>query len=485
MTHITGRIPALFAVALATFLTACGGGGGGTTPTAPPAATTTSKVAAGTITGFGSVYVNGVRYDSARATVTMDDSARTEADLKVGMVVQVRGSRDSSGNHTADRIDFDDAVEGPVTAIDATAQRLTVLGQTVQVSATTSFDDNIPGAAFAGLVVGDVVEVSGLPDASGVIEATRIEKKPAGGVFEVTGKASAVNTTARTFAINGLTVNYSTALLEDFGSAGAPRDGDLVEAKGTAFAGGVLTATRVELKSDDRLSPDARGEVEVEGYVTRFVSATDFDVAGRAVTTTSSTTYEFGTAADLGLNIKVEVEGALDAAGVLVARKVQFKRKAGVRIEAQVQSVDTAARTFRVLNTTVAVDASSRLEDKSDLRLRQFRLEDLRAGDWVEIRGSENPPGSNSVYAARLERERPQSEVRLRGFVKTIARPDFTILAIRVATTPSTRFERPESVTITADEFFANAANTIVDVRGSFDGTTLTAQKVELNPGED
>ena len=57
------------------------------------------------------------------------------------------------------------------------------------------------------------------------------------------------------------------------------------------------------------------------------MSSTDFDVNGFPVTTDGQTVFEFeddspATPADLGLNIKVEVEGRVDAMGVLVADKV-------------------------------------------------------------------------------------------------------------------------------------------------------------------
>jgi hypothetical protein len=110
-------------------IAACGGGGGGQvagidgggTPT--PVATVVSK---GTITGFGSVIVNGVHYDSNGADITIDDNPGLESDLAVGDVVVVKGTLSSSGTSgSADSIDFDDAVEGPVSAIDLAGGTIT------------------------------------------------------------------------------------------------------------------------------------------------------------------------------------------------------------------------------------------------------------------------------------------------------------------------------------------------------------------------
>lgn len=481
------RLVALAAVA-ATFLSACGGGGGGASTVTASASGTTSVVTTGVITGFGSVYVNGVRYDTSGAAFEIEGRSGTQAELKVGDVVQLKGRRGADGaNASAERIVHRNSVEGPISAIDATTNRITVLGQTVLVTASTSFDDSISPASLDGLKVGDVIEVSGLPNASAQIEATRIELASANSTFEVVGRIAAFDGTKKQFKINDLVVDYTNATLADFASTG-PKDGDAVEVKGTTLgAAGELLATRVEFLGNKDMRPDgASGEVEIEGLVTRFVSATDFDVAGKPVTTNASTIYRNGTAADLKADARVEVEGTLDANNVLVAKKVEFKRKAGVRIEAAIESIDTATSTFKVLGIDVTVDASTRVEDKGANRSQFFRFADLRAGDPVEVRGIENPAGSGKVVALRLERMKELRETRLRGPVASVNRPTFNVLTAVVTTTDATKFERHEDVNLTADEFFglANLVGTTVDVRGTQNGTVFTATKVEVG-GED
>jgi len=98
-----------------------------------------SAVAArGAITGFGSVIVNGVTYDTSSATFTIDGSDGLQSDLAVGDVIVLIGTVEADGTSpTALSITFDDAVEGPITAIDSVAQTLTVLGQLVRIDAET------------------------------------------------------------------------------------------------------------------------------------------------------------------------------------------------------------------------------------------------------------------------------------------------------------------------------------------------------------
>jgi len=74
-----------------------------------------------------------------------------------------------------------------------------VLGQTVRVSGSTLFDDNIQPASIAGLQVGNIVEVSGFPNAAGEIVASRIQQEAAGSALEVKGIVQSLDMTAHTF----------------------------------------------------------------------------------------------------------------------------------------------------------------------------------------------------------------------------------------------------------------------------------------------
>jgi hypothetical protein len=295
---------------------------------------------------------------------------------------------------------------------------------------------------------------------------------------EVTGFVTALDTVARRFRIGDLVVDYSTATLEDFGAAG-PASGDLVEVKGREFLGdGALRAQEVE-KEDGRDDGASSGdESELEGLVTRFASATDFDVAGRPVTTTAGTVFVGGTADNLGPDVKVEVEGGIDAGGVLVAVKVVFKRSGSVRLAAPVEAVDATAGTLRALGITIVVNSSTRVEDHEDDD-QFFSAADLRVGEWVEVCGYPDPTASSRMVATRLERDDAEDKVELRGPAGDLQQPAFRILGVSVETTPSTEFEDEEQ-SIDAATFFARANGLVVDVEGLWDGASLTADKAEI-----
>jgi hypothetical protein len=459
----------------------CGGGGGGSSPppsggggTNPPTQGIDGVgIAVGPITGFGSVIVNGVRFDTTGAQVRIDDNPGVESDLQVGQVVVLKGRYNSDGTTgTAETIDYNDAVEGPVTTVDLAAGTLGVMGQVVRVTASTVFDNRFANPSLAGIAVGSIVEVSGYPNAAGEIVATRIEPKAAGQSFEVFGTVSSLTSTR--FNLAATVVDYSTAQVAN----GTLTNGACVEVKGSALNGGVLAATRVEVKSCNPNVVDGdRGQVE--GIVTRFASATDFDVGSVRVTTNASTTYERGAASDLRLNLKVEAEGTFDANRTLVARKVQIKPDNSARLLGTVESIDAGAGSVNIFSVRVLVDAGTALEDKSNADLRPFRFADLRTGDYLEVRGFEEAT-AGSMRAVLLEREDLDSRRELQGRATDVASPGFRLIGVAVQTDGATEYRDASDASITAQQFFQQAANRLVKVRGSWDGAAFRATRAEL-----
>jgi len=431
-------------------------------------------VAKGAITGFGSVIVNGVTFDTNNASFTVDGVSGIQSDLSVGHVIIVRGTVNEDGTSpVANTVTFDDAVEGPVSAINLVAQTITVLGQLVHIDADTSFDDSISPASLDGLEVTDFVEVSGFTLADGSISATRIELKAVAGELEVTGAIS--NVAGTMFEINGLTVDFGAAQPQNFPN-GTPENGQLVEAKGDALGGaGELLATQVEFKSDTL--GDNGDRAELEGFITRFVSATDFDVEGVPANTNAQTAYENGSVADLALNRKVEVEGEINAAGVLVAQKIEIKASGFVRIESLVEDVQSDRLT--VLGIEIRVTASTRYEDKSIEDRESLNLSHVVVGNYVEIRGYEDASG---IVATRLERDDDEGEgdVALRGFVDSVNEPDLEILGVTISTIAATVFSDLDGSFLTPTEFFGQANGRLVDVTGTLDGTVITASEAQL-----
>ena len=125
------RAPALL---MSVILASCGGGGGGGSTTAPPPPSTKVTYVTGSISGFGSVIINGVRYESDSATVTKEGKTATQGDLKAGEVITLRAETGADGVPHAKSIEQGRLVQGSVTAIDTAANTLTISGVVVQVT---------------------------------------------------------------------------------------------------------------------------------------------------------------------------------------------------------------------------------------------------------------------------------------------------------------------------------------------------------------
>ncbi len=477
---------------------ACGGGGGassgGITPPPPPPNTggitrTGVAVAVGPITGFGSVIVNGVRYDTSAATFTKDGAAASQSDLSVGHFVVITGTiDDNNGNAVADTVVFDDVVEGPVSSV--TGNTFVVLGQTVIVGANTSMDDTCP-ALLDDLVNVVAVEVSGPVMEDGTINASRVECKTVLGVMEVTGKVSNLNTTDQTFQINALTVDYTGVTPADF-PGGTISNGDLVEAKGTSLGGGgELIATQVEFKGA-RFADNEGDHVEVEGFIADFLSSESFSVSTIPVTTDGNTRYEDGTVLDLGPDIKVEVEGDFNSEGILLATKIEFEQSKAVRVVGLVDGFETdGSPSLFILGIKITTDPTqTRFEDKFDNppnnpRKDPLLFADLNVDDYVEVRGQEFPAGSGVVAAALLERDDPDTETELQGFVETGGknRPNLTVLGVTISTNDAiTVYRDVNDLPIQPDDFWMQVAEGgLVDAKGTETSVnSMFAEELEL-----
>lgn len=458
------RILTKLVICTALFLSACGGGGGDGLSIV---GIDRIGVSNGTVTGFGSIFVNGVEFETNSAEFTIDDSPGSENGLSVGDVVVVSGSIDANGvTGTADAVFAEEAVEGPIDSIDLLNNRMVVAGQTVIVDASTSFDNNIAPATLGGLAVGNFIEVHGFIDGSQNIRATRVERKavagiPAGRFVQVHGLVSGLNAGNSTFSINGLTIDFSTADVNDL-PGGVPANGDFVEAKGASFgAGGELIATKVEpeIPGIGDLDPADIGNLEIEGFITRFSTPQNFDVSGFPVRTVDGQTvfrFEDGTpatAADLAINVKVQVKGSVNSSGTLVADSVEIRRAAVLRITGLVDDVPTND-TFVVLGVTIRVDSETRIEDKSNADEDPFSLALMNAGDYVELRGALDVTGAGDIIAERVERDDLDTETILQGFVESVAQPMFTVLGVTVDTTNTLIFRDVNKNPISANDFF-------------------------------
>lgn len=441
---------------LLVLLQAVSGGGSSGTPVAGIGGT--GKIASGTITGFGSIFVNGVEYQTGSASFTVDDNPGSETDLRVGMVVTVTGTV-SGTSGTATSVVFDDNIEGPVVVADplkfpdpdGLTKTFSVLGTTVIAdSGSTIFDNAFAGFGFASLASNDVVEISGFFDGAGVLHATFIEKKGTlvAGTTPVELKGTAANTgggagAGGSFTLNGLTVDIQAgADLSDVPGA-TVTDGMFVEVQGVFVNATRIDATRIEQETAG-LGADV-SDASVEGLISGFVNFSNFQVAGQAVDASAASFNP--PALVLANGVKVEVEGPI-VGGVLIADEVEA-RGDSIKVHATVNSLsvtdastNTGTLTLNLPGTTLTLSTNSQtsFEDKTGADTTPpLKLNEINSGDFLEVQGFLD--GGGTLIATEVRRD-SADDVIVQAPVQSFASgSSITLLGVTFFTDAATQFE--------------------------------------------
>ncbi len=461
------KLRALVHSAVAAALVACGGGGdGGIGGTGGGGGGLASDVSIGTITAFGSVWVNGVEFQSGSATINIDDNPKSESDLRVGMIARVNGSISGA---SASTISVTSAVKGYVESV-ATGS-MVVMGQTVLTDASTTIS-NGPIAA------GQYVEVHGQVVSDGRIQASFAERKTTQATppFVVKGFVKGHAAGGTSFQVGALNVTLANgATINDM--PGGSWNGILAEVKGTACAGnppatnvcGTLTATKVE---PEGVQGDV-SRIEVEGFVTALTSTSDFTVGSQRVVTTGSTVFQGGLQNEIVLTTKLEVEGSLSG-GILTATKVSFREN--IRFEANLAT--KGATSF-----TLAGLPGITIETNTLTQFKNTSFAALAVGNNLRVRG--RPGSGNTVIATEVEdRGNGDTDVRFQAVASAVAAPNITMLGIVVDTTPisNNNFKDVNDAIIGRTAFFAAAApGKLIKVRGTLSGNSISwNQEIEL-----
>jgi len=355
----------------------------------------------GTVTEFGSVFVNGVEFDTSAALFEIEGVSGSQSNLIIGMRVQVEATLDASGTKgTATRVTFEDELEGPIPAggaisedADQENKDFTILGVAVRVNVD---DTTFSGLTYQSLALGDTLQVSGFYDAAGLLRATAVVKKgafvPNASQVEARGTVTSLGVNTIGLRVGTATLSVDTTQADLSQVPGGLAVAQVVEVKGTIATD---TATSVTATAIKLSSPFSEGDtLEVEGSVTRFASQSDFDVEGTKVNASGATLDP--TNFVLALGERVEVEGKLTS-GVLQASVVR-SRGGERRAHATASNVNAGAGTFdlTVAGQTVRVKATSttRLKDttapQTPLTLAGLGSLD---GKFVKVRGQEDSSG--------------------------------------------------------------------------------------------
>ncbi len=320
-------------------LSACGGGGSSASSNQSSATGASSQpvllgqsTVSGTVTGFGSVIVDGVRVDNqgVAAGREVEDGGTLPVELKLGQHVEI----EHDGNFKASRVRVESELEGPVTAVNAGANTLVVVNQIVTVNTDAALGPvtvfGAPYARLADIKLADNVEIHALlkTDAAGKssFQATRIDQRSAETLDRIKGLVADLSPGAHTFRLGNLVIDYTNAKLLPTGLVLV--NGTEVRvalAAGTARDGAVVKASFV--KARDRKAESEGKQAELGGAISAF------DPVAKTLTI-NGVTVDFSSAAfnqsgrglpDLKTGTYLVVKGAYVANGTLKASTIVIR----------------------------------------------------------------------------------------------------------------------------------------------------------------
>jgi hypothetical protein len=423
----------------------------------------------GSVSGFGSIIVNGQHYDETAAQIAVDErpdqpTPASVSAVRLGMQIQFEHEANKMSRATVAA-----EVIGPVSSISASS--LVVLGQTVRVNGDPASPTVFDGFTALTELAGAVVEVHGQRNSSAEIQATRIERRAASSILRVAGTATNVANGA--FRIGGLTVRSAQATIVPAGQAVA--DGIRIAVwTDQPPVNGELVARVIRVGGPAIPNNSA---LTVEGLVTDYLSSSNLRVGGIAVDA-SAAQLVGGTAADLRNGRSVRATGTYSA-NVLRAARIEFRSTTAARTElsGSVTGFVDATSVFRVRDTATRVTSQT----------NYVRGDASNLGDGVIVK-IEGPVVNGVVEATTLEFLPPPAGIA-RVLFGAVANPIVSAadktktfrlspLPFEVRTTATTRFKKG------AVEDIVLGAGVKVD--GTYDGTLFVADEVQFtnNPND-
>ncbi|HBO13433.1 MAG TPA: hypothetical protein DD491_11665, partial [Halieaceae bacterium] len=400
----------------------------------------------GTITGSGSIFVNGQRFAIDDAAITVNGEPANEAALALGMVVTVAGSiGDDDGDGTARTVKAFTALRGIAADLkrddDGNSLQLRLLGTDVIVEregtvfAGTDFDSLAPGSRLA---------IDGFTGVDGRLRATRIMAAAGVAAALLAGTISALNGT--TFLLDEQPVDAAGAVLE--GLPADLKDGLRVQVRGN-LEGEVLRAVRVSGGTGPTEALDDGDALRLEGRVARLDVDT-FLLGGIRILAAGAERMP----ADLDLAEGLVVEATGHWNGEALVADTLTNRRGTLRLAATLSAIDNEAGTLALQLPTdsiaLATDRRTLVEDARD-GLPFPSIEDLRTGDYVKVEALRD---GDRLLVTRIDRGADTPARVLQAPVEDFTAPaTITLLGLSVAVDEA-RFQNAVDTDIDRGAFF-------------------------------
>lgn len=441
--------------------------GGGTQPL--------DVVSTGVITGFGSIFVNGVEYATDSAVVATDETGEVgESRLEVGMVVTVDGHMDADGRTgEATQVHYGDFMVGPVDTIDAANLAITMMGRQVNIDELSVMD----GVDLDNLAPGTLVEVSGYRLDHQTLDATRLALANGTAQSRSFGQVASLDATATTFILGDMPVDYQGASLP----ATPLADGMMVVVTGDIDAGGRLVATHVIAR--ETIQHAAGEHMVIEGIVGEVGSGDRFTVDGQTCVLGDGVAFDDGmTRGDLVPQARLHLEGVVGDDGTLVVTQASMHRYADFTMMGTVMATDPASGTVTVGDMTFTVDSQTLYMDALD-HMRSFNLAGISTGETLEVHAEQMASGGWMAISIDRTTSDQADLLVFAGMITAIdaAQSRITLLDREVTLDAATRIVAADGSTLSLNAFFAGIqVGDSVTVKASASGDQTLALEIAI-----
>ena len=465
-------------------LAGCGGNSsssnnpGVNSPVVPVVPTVSKVIKTGTITGFGSIYIDGKRYITNNAAVTKNgNTGRSITDLSVGMRVSLLVNESNDGSDSeATQVSYERDIEGQVVSIDRNNNLINVAGTAIAYNNLTHFI----GVSESSLRVGERIEASGIVNQQGQYIASYIEidnDESNDGQEYTIGFISNLDVNNQTFELNSLTVNFAEAIGD------TPSVGALVKVAGQVV-NGVFTASYIDIEGQEdyrQWEDDALNRLEIHGIITALSpDNTTLSINGVVYNIAENVVLE-GTSS-LIVNDLVEIYVNTDTNTITKIELENEQYRLDGKVKGTISEIDSNAKTITVNGVLYAIVASSRFEDDND----QFiRFEQLSVNDKVEVVFVIDSQGQRLIQ--RLERESDdefREEWELEGPIQNVddQLQRFTLNGVEIQVNNQMRLFVDDTLVMITPFFAALTAssNLEVEVEGQFINGEFVVTEIEV-----
>lgn len=283
-----------------------------------------------------------------------------------------------------------------------------------------------------------------------------------GTVVKASGSSIDVNDTSFDISRASVRINKAPATAADL------RAGMRVTVKGKTGGGADDTTTEVEAQN------------EVKGAVTAIDAATtSFNIGTTKVVTDANTVFDNltpATFASIKVDLVVEVHGTRNAAGAVVATRVEAKKAAGAGpVDAAANEVHGAITAVGTSSVTVGTTVIT-ITATTTFKPSTCTQSTLAVGTMIEAHGTLAADGSLAATSIECEAQKAAGaqKAEVEGLVAGLdaATSSFTVDTQAVKWSATTRFKKGAAADL------ANDAR--VRVKGTLDGTTLVATEIEI-----